>query len=225
MLWRGAVGRRSQLFGRSIFHGGTRRRVLALTFDDGPSPATTELARYLADEGVCATFFVCGENVLRHPEIVRALAAEGHELGNHTFSHRRLCPRLGWRLNLLSPGTVLQEVERAQKAIELVTGLRPRLFRAPYGLRWFGLRRAQRRHGLLGVLWTVIGHDWEWGAERVAAHVLRHVSAGGIVCLHDGRDTRVHPDVQVTLATVRMLVPELKRRGYRFVTVSQLLAS
>jgi peptidoglycan/xylan/chitin deacetylase (PgdA/CDA1 family) len=90
-------------------------------------------------------------------------------------------------------------------------------------LRWFGLRKAQSQLGLLGVQWTVIGHDWEWSGDRVFEHVLRHTSAGGIICLHDGRDTRANPDISSTLYAVRLLVPELKRRGYRFETVSELL--
>lgn len=223
-LWRGAASRRSLLFGRCILRGPAGRRVVALTFDDGPSPATPELLRYLAAHGVRATFFVCGQNVQRHPEIARSVLAAGHELGNHTFSHPRLCPRLGWRINLLWPRTIAQELGHAQREIELATGARPRLFRAPYGLRWWGLRRAERRLGLQGVLWSVIGHDWEWPAERVARHVLGQVRPGAIVCLHDGRETRAEPEVQATLAAVRLIVPELQRRGYRLETVSGLLA-
>lgn len=221
--WHAATRRSSQFFGPSIYQGPGARWSIALTFDDGPGSRTLELARYLEEEGVHATFFVCGVNVQRHPDVIRTLALHGHELGNHTRTHPRLCPRLGWRLNLLSPASVAEQVSSAQATITEASGVSPCLVRAPYGLRWWGLRRAQQQHGLLHVLWTVIGHDWEWDAERVATHVLRHASPGGIVCLHDGRDTRPNPDISATLAAVRLIVPELKRQGYRFETVSQLL--
>lgn len=196
---------------------------MALTFDDGPSGGTPELLDYLREQGVRATFFVCGVNVRRRPETARAAVAGGHELANHTWSHRRLCPRPGWRINLLRPAAVFDEIGRAQAELFTATGVWPRLVRAPYGLRWWGMRRAQRRFGLLHVLWTTIGHDWEWDAEQVAAHVLRTARPGGIVCLHDGRDTRGDADITVTLAAVRRIVPELKRLGYSFETVSELL--
>ena len=222
-LWRAAIDRRSQLFSPSVFRGPGRRRSVALTFDDGPSPSTARLLHYLAVEDVRATFFLCGINVNRHPETARSVAESGHELGNHTYSHPRLCPRLGWQLNLRSPGENVRELTRAQDAIRAATGVSARLFRAPYGMRWWGLRRAQRRLGLLHVHWTVIGHDWEWSAAQVAEHVLRRATPGGIICLHDGRDIQLDPDVSVMLEAVRIIVPELRRRGYRFETVSDLL--
>ena len=219
----GVHGRSAQLFGPSVCCGDSGRRSVALTFDDGPSPGSVGIAEYLALQGVPATFFQCGANVLRHPEIARELVAAGHEIGNHTFSHARLCPRLGWQPNLLSAEAIYQEFARAQEAIVQATGAVPHLLRAPYGLKWLGMGAAQRRLGLLGVMWSVIGHDWEWDPAQVAAHVLAGISAGAIVCLHDGRDTRVDPDVSVTLLALRRIVPELKAQGYSFETVSRLL--
>ena len=216
-------GRSSQIFGRSIYRGPRDRRLIALTFDDGPSPGSLELADYLDREQVPATFFQCGANVERHPEIARALFERGHEIGNHTYSHARLPPRLGWQPNLLSREEIYREFASAQQAILRATGAVPRWSRAPYGMRWRGLGRAQRRLGLVGAMWTAIGHDWEWDAERVAAHVLRKAAPGGILCLHDGRDTRPNPDISVTLDAVRRIVPRLKAQGYEFRTLSGML--
>ena len=207
----------SQVFGRSVYRGAGRRRSIALTFDDGPSPGTRELLAYLEEEGVRATFFQCGANVARHPELALDVQRAGHEIGNHTWSHPRLCPRLGWQPSVLSRQEVFAEFARTQGLLEGM-GIQPRLLRAPYGLRWFGLRAVQRRLGLLGVMWTVIGRDWELDAQAIAALVLRKAAPGGIVCLHDGRDTRAEPDIRQTLAAVRLIVPELKRRGYGFET-------
>ncbi len=213
----------AQLFGRSLFHGDRSRRAMALTFDDGPSPGTLRLLELLDHLQVRATFFQCGANVERHPEIARAVQAGGHEIGNHTFSHARLCPRLGWQPNLLSREDIYREFAATQRVIQATTGVRPRYLRAPYGLRWFGVEEAQRRLELLGVMWTVIGRDWEWPAARVAELVLRRASPGGIACLHDGRDVQRDPDISDTLEAVARIVPVLKDQGYRFETVSDLL--
>jgi peptidoglycan/xylan/chitin deacetylase (PgdA/CDA1 family) len=215
----------SQLFGSSVFHGDSSRRSLALTFDDGPSPGTSRLLDLLDHYQVPATFFQCGANVQRHPSIARDVLAAGHEIGNHTFSHARLCPRLGWKLNLLSGEAIYQEFAITQQVIKDATGFRPRHLRAPYGLRWFGIAEAQRRLDLLGVMWTVIGHDWEWPSARIADLILKRSSPGGILCLHDGRDIRANPDISETIAAVRSFVPILKEQGYTFETVTNILTS
>ena len=217
-------GASAQIFGRSVYRGPRDPRAIALTFDDGPSLQSMELASYLEQEKIAATFFQCGANVLRHPEIARTLHEMDHEIGNHTFSHARLCPRLGWQMNFLSPEDIYREFSRAQEVITRYTGAVPTLSRVPYGLRWRGVGAAQRRLGLTGVMWTVIGHDWEWGSDRIARHVLRNASPGGIICLHDGRDTRPNPNITSTIQAVKQIVPRLKQLGYEFKTVSGMLS-
>ena len=217
------AGRSSRVFGPSVYKGAGRRKSIALTFDDGPSAGTLELLEYLGSEGVHATFYQCGINVERYPEIVRAVHAGGHEIGNHTYSHPRLCPRLGWQPNIRSRQDIFDEFKRTQTLIEEAAGITPVLLRAPYGMKWFGLRQAQRRLGLMGVMWTVIGRDWELDAASIAELVLRRATHGGIVCLHDGRDIQPNPDIGQTLAAVKMIVPRLKQWGYTFETVSELL--
>ncbi len=219
----GIHGRSASVFGPSVYHGNRRRRSMALTFDDGPSEGSLALIEYFASENIKATFFQCGMNVERHPKIARAIAAAGHELGNHTYSHARLCPRIGWKLNLRSPANIYNELVRTQEAISLATGIVPTLFRAPYGMRWYGLSAAQKRLHLLGVMWTVIGHDWEWPASAITEFVIQRASPGGIICLHDGRDIRPNADLSDMLSSVKQIVPALKERGYAFETVSQLI--
>ena len=218
----GVKGLSAQVFGPSIYRGPGRRKSVALTFDDGPSEGTLPLIEYLAKEHVRGTFFQCGMNVLRLPAIARAVYSAGHEIGNHTFSHIRLCPRFGRKLDAKSPAVILQEFAQTQEVIHFEMGATPTLLRAPYGLRWYGLRAAQKQLSLLGVMWTVIGHDWEWPAAKVASLVLRKASAGGIVCLHDGRDIQPNPDVSEMLAAVKEIVPRLKDQGYSFETVSEI---
>src|ERR1017187_5507437 len=124
MAW-AVRGRSASVFGRSVWRGSRERRALALTFDDGPSESTPELLEILAEHAVPATFFQCGANVDRLPEIACELAAQGHEIGNHSYSHPYLFLR--------SPGGIEEELRRAQETIERHTGTRPAFSRAPYG--------------------------------------------------------------------------------------------
>lgn len=208
-------GRSSRIFGPSVWRGPAHRRALALTFDDGPSEATPELLRLLGEHRARATFFQCGANAERLPAISREVAAAGHEIGNHTWSHARLYLR-GRRF-------IETEIVRAQEAIERAAGIVPRLFRPPFGARWFGLGPIQRRLGLLGVMWTTIARDWKLSAEAVAVRLLRGASNGAILCLHDGRELQRNPDIRPAAEALRRLLPELRDRGFQLNTVSELL--
>jgi peptidoglycan/xylan/chitin deacetylase (PgdA/CDA1 family) len=208
-------GRSAQVFGRSVWRGPKGRRALALTFDDGPSEATPQLLEILARHQAPATFFQCGANVERLPEVARAVAGRGHEIGNHGYSHRRFY--------FHSAQFMEEELRRAQSAIEECAGVRPVWFRAPYGARWFGLDSVQRRLGLTGVMWSAIGYDWNLGTDAVVERLAAAASNGAILCLHDGRELLVKPDIGATVEAVRRLVPVLLERGYEFETVTRLL--
>jgi peptidoglycan/xylan/chitin deacetylase (PgdA/CDA1 family) len=173
------------------------------------------LLEYLDREQIPATFFQCGMNVARLPDIARAVAGRGHQIGNHTYSHPLLAMK--------SPSLIAREFSQAQTIIESETGVRPTILRPPFGVRWLGMRPVQKRLGLLGIGWTVIGYDWTWPTDRITRHVLGGASAGGIICLHDGRGTRPQPDVSATLAATKAIVPVLRDRGYRFETVREIL--
>ncbi|MGO9231435.1 MAG: polysaccharide deacetylase family protein [Bryobacteraceae bacterium] len=214
-MWWAVRGRASAVFAPSVWRGPRRRRAVALTFDDGPSEGTPRILEILAAHGALATFFPCGANVARLPEIARAVAQAGHEIGNHGYAHPLCCFR--------SERFLEADMERAQRIILERTGARPVWFRAPYGVRWFGMRRAQRRLGLRGVMWTVIGYDWSLGTEATVERMAGRVSNGAILCLHDGREIRTQPDIGVTIEAVRRLIPLLLERGYKLETVSQLL--
>ena len=211
----GVRGKSSTWFAPSIWHGPRDRRIIALTFDDGPSESTPELLDILAEFSVPATFFQIGANVRRLPEVARAVTEAGHETGNHSDTHPLFCFR--------TPEFLYKELDRAQKTIESATGTKPVHFRPPFGARWFGLRRAQQRLGLLGVMWTRIGGDWKLPADTVARRLLGAAGNGAILCLHDGRELRVRPDIGETLKTVRRLVPALLDRGFKFATIGSLV--
>jgi peptidoglycan/xylan/chitin deacetylase (PgdA/CDA1 family) len=211
----GVFNRKSTLLAPSIWRGPTDRPAIALTFDDGPSESTADILAILQQHRITATFFQCGANVRRLPQVAREVCAAGHELGNHTDTHPRLCFK--------SPGFIYRELARAQEAIEQATSVRPAVFRAPFGLRWYGLRRAQRRLGLTGVMWTAIGYDWSRPADQVIQIFLNQAASGAIFCLHDGRRTRAKPDIRATVEALRGLLPMLLDRGFHFESLATMM--
>ncbi len=208
-------GRAAQVFGPSVWRGPRNRPAISLTFDDGPSEGTPQILEILSRHGIPATFFQCGANVERLPKVACQVLAGGHVIGNHSQTHPAFYLR--------TARFIEEELARAQQTIEQHTGARPAWFRAPYGARWFGLRRAQRRLQLTGVMWTVIGYDWKLKADAVVGRICRGVSNGAILCLHDGRELSARPDIGVTMEALRRLVPILLDRGYKFEPLSRLL--
>jgi len=199
----------------SVCRGTGARPAIALTFDDGPSESTPQLLEILARYDAPASFFQCGANVRRLPSAASEVAAAGHEIGNHSDRHPLLA--------LKSPGFIYRELSAAQDAIEHATSIRPRYFRSPYGARWFGLRAAQQRLGLQGVMWSVLALDWKMQTAAVVSRLLQGATRGAILCLHDGRALKQRPDISVTLQAVRELVPKLIERGFHFEKVTDIL--
>jgi peptidoglycan/xylan/chitin deacetylase (PgdA/CDA1 family) len=214
MAW-AVRGRSSQVFGSSVWRGEPGRKSIALTFDDGPSPATLEILHILAAYKAPATFFQCGVNVRRAPDISQAVCEGPHELGNHSDTHPNFA--------LTRPSFIGEEFLRAQETIARVTSRTPALMRPPYGVRWFGFRRMQEQLNLKCIMWTVIGRDWKLGAPGIEARVLGGAKDSAIVCLHDGRGTLEGPDARQTVEAVRRILPALLAKGYHFETVSELV--
>ena len=214
LAW-GVRGRSSSLLAPSVWRGPAHRKALALTFDDGPSESTPELLALLEKHSARATFFQCGFHARRLPAVVKDVLTAGHDLGNHTDTHPALYLR--------SPAFIEDQISRAQDSIVAASGLAPRYFRAPYGARWFGLREAQRKHGLTGVMWTAIARDWILPAPGVAARLRAAARPGAILCLHDGRALETRPDIRNTIAALAELLPEWHDQGFEFLTVTDLL--
>jgi cellulose synthase/poly-beta-1,6-N-acetylglucosamine synthase-like glycosyltransferase/peptidoglycan/xylan/chitin deacetylase (PgdA/CDA1 family) len=192
-------------------------RRVALTFDDGPSRWTGRIAAVLRRHHVPATFFVVGAQAVRHPGPVRALQRQGFELGNHTFTHVDPAAAPGWERT--------RQASMTQAAVGGITGIRARLYRPPYSSFPFAVTRRDAsaylqlaRQGYLITLSDYDGEDWRRpGVAEIVRNATPPGRQGGIVLLHDGGGDRSQ-----TLAAVRRLIPKLKRRGFQFVTVSQL---
>jgi peptidoglycan/xylan/chitin deacetylase (PgdA/CDA1 family) len=171
---------RSQWLGSSFWQGRTDRAEVALTFDDGPSDDTGRVLDALAARSVHATFFVVGRFAERRAALLRRIAADGHEIGNHSYSH----PIYLYR----SPRETFREVERTQQIVADAIGVAPVLARPPCGVRTPAYFRACRAFALRSVQWTVAGFDWkpDWPPARIAGAVLAGCAPGAIVLLHDG---------------------------------------
>ena len=203
----------SQLLGRTLFRGSAASSKIALTFDDGPGEATPRILETLQQHGVRATFFLCGENVERYPGLARRIAEDGHEIGNHTYSHPHLFGK--------TPGRIALEIRRAQDVITHRTGCRPKLFRPPYGERWFGLFPILSGKELSTVMWSVNSHDWRLPAARIARQVIRKTRPGSIILLHDGAPLREGGNRMETAAALGEIIGAL-REQYEFVTASEM---
>jgi peptidoglycan/xylan/chitin deacetylase (PgdA/CDA1 family) len=204
----------SQWLGKTLVSGDPQSPAVCLTFDDGPGESTPLILDTLKRLDVRATFFLLGENVVRLPELARRIAEEGHEIGNHSFSHSYLC----WK----TPGRILWEVRRAQEVIATATGRHPKLFRPPYGVRWFGLSSILARNRLTSVMWSVSSVDWRYPAPRIAERVIRRTRAGSIILLHDGVPNKEGGDRRATAEALEEIIRTLAKR-YRFVTASEML--
>lgn len=210
---------KSQLYGRTFIGEQRGSRRLALTFDDGPNdPYTLKLLELLAKHHVHATFFLIGKYVERRPDIVRALAAAGHEIGNHTYSH----PNLIFR----SATEVRREIQQCESAIRDAAGVSTRLFRPPWGGRRPATLRAIRSAGYEPVLWSATSYDWSAkSAEQIVNHVTRQVSGGEVVLLHDGDHKRPDGDRSRSVEAADEIVRRYQGEGYEFVTVGEMMSS
>jgi peptidoglycan/xylan/chitin deacetylase (PgdA/CDA1 family) len=206
---------RSQWLGPADWHGREDTSSVALTFDDGPGADTERVLDVLAAHEMSATFFMVGRQAERNARTARRVAAEGHEVGNHSYSH----PIYLYR----SARETRRQLALAQDAIEGATGVRPRLARPPCGVRSPAYFRAARSLGLRTVQWGVAGFDWKRnGAREIARHVLKDVRAGSIILLHDG-DSEGKSDRRETVAALPLIFEGLSERGLKVALLSRLL--
>ncbi len=213
----GMLERRAPLFGRVFWRGAADRRLVAITFDDGPSAAyTSAILDILREHEVKATFFVLGVNAQRHPELVTRAAREGHDVGNHGFDHRVL--------PLGGPRFVRDQIARTSDIIERLTGTRPTLFRASHGWRNPWVNGVARQQGCRVVGWTLGVWDTDRpGAGVIAGRTLIGARNGCVLLLHDGRGIEPAPDASQVVHALPSIIAGLRERGYELVTLSSLI--
>lgn len=191
----------------------TQKKVIALTFDDGPDPLYTkqilqELQRYKAH----GTFFLIGKHIETAPDILLEMVKSGQQLGNHGYSHTRYvgCSR----------EFILNDLEKNAVIIRRITGVSPRIVRPPGGRISPELIDVAREHGFKVVTWTNDSEDWKLRNANLIAHrVLSHVGPGQIILMHDGGGKRSE-----TVKALRIILDTLSSQGYQFVTMDELLA-
>ncbi len=196
----------------------TYRRVenekmeIALTFDDGPHPYyTVKILEILEEYDIKATFFFVGQNIENYPEAAEKVYAAGHEIGNHTYTHHRV--------RAMEQGELFRELGRCDDAIFEIDEYRTRLFRPPEGAFDEDVEKAAKEMDYSIILWSVDTRDWEHTPpENILSNIMKNVRSGDIILMHDyiGRSSP-------TPEALRMMIPALLEKGYRFVTVSELV--
>jgi peptidoglycan-N-acetylglucosamine deacetylase len=184
---------------------------IAMTFDDGPSSANTpRLLDILKQRNIKATFFLIGQNVAANPDIVRRILADGHEIGNHSWTHPQL--------SKLSDDRVTAEITKTQDAIKETGGFTPTILRPPYGAITARQREwIESKFGLSIILWSIDPFDWKRpGASVITQRILSQVRPGAIILSHD-----IH---RQTVDAMPATLDGLIARGYKFATVTQLIA-
>jgi polysaccharide deacetylase family sporulation protein PdaB len=187
-------------------------KTVALTFDDGPHPTLTgEILAILREYHIPATFFVIGENVRRYPRVLREILADGHEIGNHTYTHVRP--------DKTEKSVFSEEISSCSDVIRSITQKKPTLFRPPEGAINDQVREIAGELGYRIVLWSIDTEDWRHTpADDIVRRVTKDVRDGDIILMHDyiGRGSP-------TPEALKKMIPALIARGYRFVLVSELL--
>jgi peptidoglycan/xylan/chitin deacetylase (PgdA/CDA1 family) len=185
---------------------------VALTFDDGPSARyTSDILDFLSENHIKATFFVIGVNAKEYPELIQREASEGHDIGNHTYTHPHL--------KGMDSESLTEELKRTEETVKNICGIRTVLFRPPEGVCSDAVRTAEKRMGYRQVLWTIDTRDWAHNSRENMVNIIqKQVKNGSIILFHDYVAGESH-----TLETIKQIVPWLLENGYEFVKVSDFL--
>lgn len=185
---------------------------IALTFDDGPHPTKTkEILDILDKYDVKATFFIIGVNAERYPEIIADEAARGHELANHSYSHKNL--------SKICDDKIKEEIEKTDEIIEKAANITPKLFRPPTGAYSESIVKVAKEFGKTTIIWTVDTLDWANAPkDDIVKNIKSNIQNGSIILFHDFTGKESH-----TKEALDTIIPYLKEQGYEFVTVSELI--
>lgn len=204
----------------TIYKIQTKEKLVALTFDDGPSPIwTPQILEILKSHNARATFFMIGKHVEKYPEIVKRVHTEGHDIGSHTYLHHVLVYYRNDELRL--------ELDHTAELIKIITARQTQFFRPPKAWLFDREKNYIKRMGYQIILWTLNSKDWVtfYRAEKNTKYLLRRIKPGYIILFHDSGNTfSIEGGNRTnTVKTIARLIPALQTQGYRLVTVSELL--
>ena len=216
LSWYGVFNVRSQFIGKSYWRGNRNEKKIALTFDDGPyEPYTSQILDILKRYNIHSTFFLIGKNIERYPEAVKRIQEHGHEIGNHTYTHRRF-------FYTLFPA-IRDDINRCQNLIRNITGINTNLFRQPLGFRNPSIVKMVEDLNMHMIGWTFRTYDGtDQNPERIIKRALDNVSNGAIIVMHDGCD-KENRKKDGTVEALPVILNRLIKDGYKFVKVSELL--
>ncbi len=209
----GTWHRNSWIFGPALNRLPGSDRLASITFDDGPNPiATPRILDVLKADDVKATFFILGRHADRWPDLVKRVADEGHQIGNHGWYHRKLHRR--------SPGYVRDDLTRGTESIERACGVHPSVFRAPHGFRSPWVTPIARSLGQRTIGWSLgVWDSARPGADEIVKRTLDGMRPGSILLLHDGDGYDPAGDRVQTAEALPGIISGLRSRGFRFVTL------
>jgi peptidoglycan-N-acetylglucosamine deacetylase len=215
LLWKFSGSRNYQAFGEIVPRVNTGQKIVALTFDDGPTPkGTDKVLEKLKNLDVRATFFLIGADLERNPSEGLKIAAAGHEIGNHSYSHKRMV--------LVTPSFVEKEIETTDRLIR-ETGYQGEIhFRPPYGKKLFTLPYYLSKTNRRTITWNIEPESYPEiarSSDNIAQYVAENVKPGSIIILHV-----MYESTEISFAAVEKIVDQLRHKGYQFKTVSELLA-
>lgn len=211
-LFKISKSRTFQFFGEIFTRVDTDQKLIALTFDDAPTEQTPEVLKILADKKVPATFYAIGQGIEKYLEQTKEIVKQGHELGNHSYSHQRLI--------LKFPSFIKSEIEQTNQLIRSVGYAGEITFRPPNGKKFFFLPWYLQQNNIKTIMWDVEPDTYVAGnTEQIVKYTLEKTKPGSIIL--------IHPFCQSECAADREALPQiidgLKAEGYEFVTVSRLL--
>lgn len=192
----------------------TNKKVIALTFDDGPHPRfTPQILDLLKEYNAKATFFVLGKHVQLYPNVIKREVLEGHEIGNHTFTHIDV--------KTTSKKQIQEEFKKTQNEIFSVSGIHPKLLRPPFGFCNKTVKDIANKNNYKIILWSAHQDSKDWsnpGIGKIIKNTISNAENGDIVLLHDYVEGPSH-----TVEALKVILPQLKKEGYEFITISELL--
>jgi peptidoglycan-N-acetylglucosamine deacetylase len=198
-----------QLFGGLTYQVETENKVIALTFDDGPTKNVDQILPLLDKYKAKATFFLIGNDIEKHPEEAKKLVEAGHQIGNHTYSHKRMV--------LKSPSFIKEEIEKTDELIRK-SGYKNEIdFRPPYGKKFVGLPFYLNRHNRETIMWSLEPDTYYTSADEKVKYVVENIEPGSIILLHPMYD-QIGGEIQA----IEDILRELTDEGYKFVTVDEL---